>query len=276
MTVERRLDLSARPAGWRKPARPDDSHCADPNCFEMVAPEWIEPVFFDGRAMPETGTWLEPGRCRPHLEEHLRLLDSVDAAVEAAGREKRARALVAGAGLEPAHAHMDEASFLRESGFPELPAEALRTVNGEGNGNLFLFGFSGRLKTHLAVALLRRRVAVRCLPAKFCVVPELMVSLRQAVRTHGDDAIVGAVSAADTVVLDDLGACRSTPMAMEALYLIVDRWWRGKRKGLVVTSNLDLNEVAKAVDGRLASRLAGMCDVLRLDGPDHRIRGGGA
>ena len=76
---------------------------------------------------------------------------------------------------------------------------------------------------------------------------------------------------AQFLVMDDLGADRLTDFALEGLYLMIDRWYRRQKKGLVITSNFDLGRIAESVDDRIASRIAGMCEVIHMTGEDRRI-----
>jgi len=86
----------------------------------------------------------------------------------------------------------------------------------------------------------------------------------------GDDTVltVDRVARAYAVVLDDLGAERSTDWAVETLYNVV-----AEREAMmlptVVTTNLGLSEL-QAWNPRLASRLSGFT-MLLFKGPDRRL-----
>jgi DNA replication protein DnaC len=41
---------------------------------------------------------------------------------------------------------------------------------------------------------------------------------------------------------------------------------------MVITSNLSLDEIARKIDGRIASRIAGMGRIVQFTGPDYRLK----
>ena len=91
--------------------------------------------------------------------------------------------------------------------------------------------------------------------------------------THAECAVTQGMlrddwAAANLIVLDELGTReRLSDAAYEALRRLLDA-----RLGrpLVVLSNLDLDGIARVVDDRVASRLAGGT-VVPVDGPDQRL-----
>jgi hypothetical protein len=40
---------------------------------------------------------------------------------------------------------------------------------------------------------------------------------------------------------------------------------------MIVTSNLDLEAISAEIDDRVASRLSEACEIIKLDGADHRV-----
>lgn len=90
---------------------------------------------------------------------------------------------------------------------------------------------------------------------------------------HSKQEIVEAYAGADVLVLDDLGMEKPTAFVRETFDVIINRRWADE-KLTVVTSNLSLArlEAHYEDDGRIASRLAGMCDVIELVGDDRRVQ----
>lgn len=141
-------------------------------------------------------------------------------------------------------------------------------LSGESLG-LFLHGPVGSGKTHLAVAVLRESARPGC----FLSSAELMLRLRESFRdgarmTEGE--VISVYSEAGLLVLDDLGAEKPSEFAIQSLYLIVDRRYSGLLP-VIITSNFTVGEIAERVGDRIASRIAGMCKVIELQGEDRRL-----
>jgi len=150
---------------------------------------------------------------------------------------------------------------------------------------LYLSGDRGTGKTHLAVALMREhlknvriidsggsfRIDVKSVPM-FVSVPEMLLEIRQAYSDgkSSEKSIIDKYTDRSFLVMDDLGAEKTTEWSMQILYIIVDRRYR-EEKRTIITSNLTLDELAERLDDRVASRIAGMCILVSMAGPDRRI-----
>lgn len=154
---------------------------------------------------------------------------------------------------------------------------------------LYLTGKAGTGKTHLAVALLKHEamtppeimfnadsghftLALHSKP-RFISVPDLLMSIRTSfkpdstVREH--DVILPYLTS-DMIVMDDLGAEKTSDWSIQTLYTVFDQRYREMKK-TIITSNLSLDEIASRIGDRIASRIAGMCRVFTLTGKDRRI-----
>lgn len=104
-------------------------------------------------------------------------------------------------------------------------------------------------------------------------VPNLLLELRGSFKDKSESTeqeIVHNYSEVDMLVLDDLGAEKSSEFSIQSLYLIIDRRYSEMRH-TIITSNLSLREVSEKVGDRIASRIAGMCKVIELKGKDRRL-----
>lgn len=71
-------------------------------------------------------------------------------------------------------------------------------------------------------------------------------------------------------ILDDLGSEASSEYVRQSLYVLINKRYLDNLP-LIITSNLTLEEVAKRIDDRIASRLTEMCRVIDLGNKDLRV-----
>lgn len=134
---------------------------------------------------------------------------------------------------------------------------------------LFLHGDVGRGKTYLAFNVCFTYIIVWDSPALWYGVPDLLAKLRS--EFDGTErTTVDTLQHFDGIVfLDDLGAEKDTEFSVQELYRIIAAREAGNRK-TIITSNLDLPQIASRFNERIASRMSTGLDV-RLGGPDRRL-----
>jgi DNA replication protein DnaC len=146
--------------------------------------------------------------------------------------------------------------------------------NFTGRGGVVLLGPGGTGKTHM-VACMIDSLTSRGIRALFGNVLDLLGRLR---RSYDDGAqeeewrIIDELASAPLLVIDDLGKEKVSGWVEQTLYRIVDMRYRENR-ALVVTSNFTLSELEKRyndVGSALISRIAEMCEGVRLGGKDWR------
>jgi DNA replication protein DnaC len=136
--------------------------------------------------------------------------------------------------------------------------------------NLYLWGACGLGKTHLVYASARR-----CFEETLSVSIVRVYQLSRRVRMKGpeqEQAAIDELVHSDVLVLDDLGIGPHTAYSRQLLQEILDSRDFAGRAGLLVTSPFSLGELAaKLDDDTISSRLAGMCQVIMLQGEDFRL-----
>lgn len=144
---------------------------------------------------------------------------------------------------------------------------------------LFLEGQPGVGKTHLAVAVLKQVIERTGARGLFYDTRDLLRVIRStydpSIRTT-ELEVLRPVMTADLLVLDDLGAEKTSEWVEETMNLIVNTRYN-ERRLTTFTSNYkdipddtDPNALLFRIGHRMRSRLHEMCDFVVLDGADYR------
>jgi len=143
-----------------------------------------------------------------------------------------------------------------------------RQYAGSLNGWLLLQGGYGCGKTHLAAAIANSVVGMG-VPTLFLTVPDLLDTLRFSYDSEDTtfEQRFDEIRNAPLLVLDDFGTQNATAWAQEKLFQVVNYRYINKLP-LVVTTNLDLDEI----EARIRSRLADpeLVSAVRIAAPDFR------
>jgi DNA replication protein DnaC len=156
--------------------------------------------------------------------------------------------------------------------------EVRRYVDGvrenldEGRG-LWFMGDVGTGKTTLAMLVSKaaldagRSVAIYSLP-------RLLAEIRKTYDESSERSYLGLferLASVDLLHIDDVGAERSSEWVLEQLYAIVNARYEDRR-AIVLTTNLEPDELREQITPRTVSRLVEICgDPLPLFGRDRRM-----
>ena len=137
----------------------------------------------------------------------------------------------------------------------------------QGSG-LWLTGGFGTGKTALAMIASRSAIdAGRAVAIYSC--PRLLAVLRDAIDRGEVLDFLDRLAAVDLLHIDDLGAERATDWVIEQLYCVINARYEEERS-IIVTSNLDRDQLSAQIGERIVSRLEGMCEMLPFYGEDAR------
>ena len=146
-------------------------------------------------------------------------------------------------------------------------AEKYPIENGLG---LLITGTCGTGKTHLAVAILHALLEKGC-QGLFCTVPDLLAEIRRSYSADEESKKIKEIMRARFLVLDDLGAEKTTDWVQEQLYMLINYRYEYELP-TVITSNLNIGQLAQKIGERSASRLLEMCVGIELNGEDYRAK----
>jgi DNA replication protein DnaC len=154
-------------------------------------------------------------------------------------------------------------------------ALAAARAAAEGDNGLILAGDTGTGKSHLAAAIMNRRLE-RGKEAIFVTVPELLADIRRLVKADQETSeLLELVKTADLLIMDDMGAEKVTEWVVEQLFVVVNARLNGQKQ-TVVTTNYQPAELIDRIGGiggqRIVSRLREMGDWVKIAGKDWRLK----
>ncbi|HKB10515.1 MAG TPA: ATP-binding protein [Vicinamibacterales bacterium] len=144
---------------------------------------------------------------------------------------------------------------------------------------LLLEGQPGVGKTHLAVAVLKQAIQATGARGLFYDTRELLRIIRSTYdpSIHTTELeVLRPVMYADLLVLDDLGAEKTSEWVDETMNLIVNTRYNERRLTIFTSNYPDIpddtepNSLLFRIGFRMRSRLHEMCEFLVLDGADYR------
>jgi DNA replication protein DnaC len=159
---------------------------------------------------------------------------------------------------------------------------------------LLFIGPCGVGKTHLAVAVIRELIQKKAAACLFCDFRELIRDIQNSYTPDSgvsESDILAPVFDSAVLVLDELGAKRSSAWVEETVFYIINHRYNHKRLTLFTSNFLDVEEeedsrqtafkksgffkagddtLVDRIGVRLRSRIYEMCKVVKMNGDDYR------
>lgn len=138
------------------------------------------------------------------------------------------------------------------------------------NQGLLFTGDVGTGKTYAAACIVNYLLD-RCIPVVMTSFVKIL-GLAQNFRGDEEERYIRRMNMAKLLVIDDLGAERSTDFALEKVYNIIDSRYRA-RLPMILTTNLTLKDMKEATDirySRIYDRIFETCYPMEFVGPSWR------
>lgn len=159
----------------------------------------------------------------------------------------------------------------------EIAKEYAEKFGQATTSGLMLYGKAGSGKTHLAVAITRHIIEKKQIQVRFTRIVDLLAEIRKTFneneqyRTENESDLIHRYTSVPLLVIDDLGAEKTTDWVRQILYQIIDERWI-EQKPIIVTSNLNLEELEVRFEERIASRVAALCRPVETRDYDYRVK----
>ena len=164
---------------------------------------------------------------------------------------------------------LDYSNLDKVSGLMEMINYYKRTPLNRVTKGVYLQGDVGRGKTMLACAIFNNYLGQGRL--KFIVVDELIRRIKEAFN-GGIEFDLSRYMEAELLILDDLGAEKTTEFVEGEIYNIINYRYN-KKLPTIITSNINWNDLPEKYEmngKRIASRISEMCGSFNLNGKDYR------
>jgi len=153
---------------------------------------------------------------------------------------------------------------------------------------LLFIGPCGVGKTHLAVAIIRELIEKKNVPCSFYDFREIIRDIQNTFTPDSnltESEVLTPVFEHEVLVLDELGAKRTTAWVEETVFYIINQRYNQKKLTLFTSNYLDTEEEEDTRDSfykksgdtlvdrigvRLRSRLYEMCKIVEMWGDDYR------
>lgn len=137
---------------------------------------------------------------------------------------------------------------------------------------LYLYGDCGTGKTHTAYAIYKNNIdqSKRCRLIKATETFKDIKDFYSYPERYDHNPLTTLLEWDGPLIIDDIGAEKASEWTIETLYILINKRYENVLP-TIFTSNYSLEQLAERIGDRNTSRIAGMCEVIKLTGEDKRL-----
>lgn len=168
-------------------------------------------------------------------------------------------------------------SFQVTPGTKQAYQEAQKFAQTDSLKGLVFAGNTGVGKSHLAAAIINEKLK-QAQDVIFCTVPELLADIRRVIRLEQETSeLMELVKNTHLLVLDDLGAEKTTEWVAEQLFVILNARLLRKKPVIITTNYHRPSDLIEKLGGnvtsqRIVSRIRELCMWIVMEGEDWRLK----
>lgn len=158
-----------------------------------------------------------------------------------------------------------------EADFKAIPKQVRDCIEKirETRKGIYLWGPVGSGKTY-AIYAIKKRLQDMGIRTKIYSAPEMFDKIRDDFDHKDSYNLEHILANRGVLIIDDLGAEKASEWISETMFRIVNKRYE-EMLPTIITSNLELGELTDRLGDRIPSRIAEMCDVIKLEGKDRRL-----
>lgn len=261
---------------YLKPEKPSPQKCV--NCETLIDPYFVEPIIgLNSKISPMSNRWFFPHNtcdvCIKKISEEKRVMvEQYQEQRESIIKKERDQKMRIEFSRMIGQRAVDEYTLDKfKPSFDLMETFKLASNFDPSSDNFFIWGPAGVGKSHLAVAMARANVE-KGIQAEFIKHAAMNRSM-QGLKSTEYERQLNQYTRVPILIVDDLGTAKRTEFSDQVLYEVLDGRYSEMKNGLIITSNLSLSALAQSLgDDRLTSRIAGICQVLKMSGDDWRLK----
>lgn len=253
-----------------KPTKPENKVCL---CGNIIEPFFIEPIMLRGKPWLNTNRWEFyeecPGcLCKRMIEEEKNLDNKIKI------EKDMQKEYIKTQRLNKSMMYLKQFKCIFKNEKSKI-IDICKQFCAKPDCNLFIYGNPGLGKTHLLSCMANEIMKTK--DVMFFRMIDFIKIIREKMfeaSAEADNFIERIVNDNSVLFFDDIGAEKPTETVKEKIYSLIDLCILQERKGIVITSNLSIKDLANHFGNtgdRIASRIEELCQVYQLSGENKRL-----